>query len=214
VRVCILLLGLVLTPAAGFAVTLGQIDTFESGSTLGWSEGVSSPNPPTNIPDGGPAGIGDNYLRNQSSGTGMAGSRMILFNTGQWRGNYVAAEIDRIRVAFEVSGDVALPMRFAFEGGTQSTRFTTQAVLVPADRAWHTVEFDLGALVRISGSESVVDVLSAVQVLRILAATNPAWEGDIVAASLCIDNIEARATGVPVLPSTWGGLKHRFSPLP
>ena len=54
------------TPLA--AVTLGQQDTFSDGSTQGWSEGLVSPNPPTNIATGGPAGAGDRYLQNISSG--------------------------------------------------------------------------------------------------------------------------------------------------
>jgi hypothetical protein len=206
---------LLLLPGVTGAVTLGQIDTFENGTTLGWSEGASSPNPPANISDGGPGGTGDNYLRNQSSGTVLAGSRMIQFNTAQWTGNYVAAGIDRIRISFKVEGSQALPMRLAFQGGPLSTRFaTTEVRMIPADQTWHTVDFNLGSLTRISGSESVNDVLSDVQMLRILAATNAAWEGDIVAAALCVDDIEARHIEAPVLPTTWGGLKHRYSPHP
>src|SRR3712207_4557029 len=57
------------------AVTLGQVDTFQDGSTMNWQEGGNSPNPPTNVASGGPAGAGDRYLENDSSGGFGAGSR-------------------------------------------------------------------------------------------------------------------------------------------
>ena len=50
--------GLAIQPAN--AVTLGQIDDFEDGSTQLWSEGGRSPKPPTNVASGGPGEADDN----------------------------------------------------------------------------------------------------------------------------------------------------------
>ena len=52
------------------AIMIDQIDDFQDGTTAGWSHGnPSSPNPPANVPTGGPAGEGDAYLQNVSIGS-------------------------------------------------------------------------------------------------------------------------------------------------
>ena len=48
----------------------GFLNDFEDGTTQGWSNGGSSPNPPTNIPDGGPGGAGDAFLEERDLGGG------------------------------------------------------------------------------------------------------------------------------------------------
>ena len=63
-------------------ITLGQIDTFESGTTEGWFAGGGPmggvpPVPPTVIGDGGPGGAGDAYLQLSSNGSATAGGRLV-----------------------------------------------------------------------------------------------------------------------------------------
>ncbi len=65
---------------------VGQIDDFEDGTTMGWMEGFPSPNPPVNIASCRPAGTGDNYLQNISSGGFGPGSAQVMFNHDQWTG--------------------------------------------------------------------------------------------------------------------------------
>src|SRR5688500_16552807 len=89
--VAVLACSLLLTSTAS-AVTFGQLDNFQSGTTAGWDHGSRSDNPPTDIPTGGPAGAGDRFLRNVSQGSG-AGSRQVMFNQAQWTGNYSAAGV-------------------------------------------------------------------------------------------------------------------------
>ena len=43
---------------AAQAITLGQIDDFQDGTTQGWQEGIALANPPMNLTDGGPTGVG------------------------------------------------------------------------------------------------------------------------------------------------------------
>jgi hypothetical protein len=53
-----------LIASSSWAVTVGQVDTFEDGTTQGWVAGVLGavhPVPPANAL-GGPAGANDNYL--------------------------------------------------------------------------------------------------------------------------------------------------------
>jgi hypothetical protein len=92
---------------------VGQIDDFEDGTTMGWMEGFPSPNPPVNIASGGPAGTGDNYLQNVSSGGFGPGSAQVMFNHDQWSGNYLAAGVTEIEVQMANFGDSELFMRIA-----------------------------------------------------------------------------------------------------
>src|SRR5688500_14521637 len=66
-----------------WAVTLGQIDTFEDGTTQGWIGGLgimgNHPTPPANAL-GGLAGPNDNYLRLTSIGGGGPGGRLSVLN--------------------------------------------------------------------------------------------------------------------------------------
>ena len=191
------LCGLLMGPAAARAVVCGQVDDFENSTTMGWTEGFSTPNPPTNVAEGGPMGVGDNYLQNISSGGFGAGSRMVMFNTAQWSGDYLAAGVTRIEADMANLGATPLSMRIAIEGSL--TRYgSTVAVALPADGSWHSVTFNLTAndLSVISGVASLNDVLANVQTLRILsAAAGPAWQGDAIAATLGVDNITAEVVG-------------------
>jgi len=186
-----------LMPRAARGITCGQADDFEDGTTMGWTEGFLSPNPPTNVANGGPSGVGDNYLRNTSSGGFGAGSKLVMFNTLQWTGDYLAAGVTRIEADMANFGATALSMRIAIEGS--ATRFgSTTAVALPADGQWHSVTFDVTSadLSLIGGLATLNAVLANVQTLRILsAATGPSWQGDTIAATLGVDNITAVVVG-------------------
>jgi len=177
------------------AVVLGQVDDFEDGTVMGWVEGGLSPNPPTNVSSGGPAGLGDNFLQDVSTGLAGAGGKMVMFNQSQWAGNYLAAGVDRIDLHMRNFGATTLNMRIAIEGGVFSTKFgSTTAVVLPAGGAWTLASFGLTAsdLTLISGADSLSTVLSGVGTLRVLsAAAGPAFNGDTIAGRLGVDNITA-----------------------
>jgi hypothetical protein len=95
----------------------GQVDDFEDGTVMGWVEGLPSPNPPMNIPDGGFMGAGDAYLENSSDGGFGAGSRMVMFNNDQWNGDFNALGIPlSIRADMANFGAELLLMRVALQG--------------------------------------------------------------------------------------------------
>ncbi len=182
------------------AVTLGQVDDFEDGTVMGWTEGPLSPNPPTNQPNGGPAGLGDNYLRNISSGGFGTGSRLVMFNQTQWAGNYLAAGVTRIDLQMANFGATTLHMRIAIQGAVGTRYTSTTAVALPADGIWHSASFGLTSfdLTNVLGLASLDDVLVSVNTLRILSASaGPAWQGDVIVASLGVDNIQAAGGGGP-----------------
>src|SRR3954464_8933202 len=82
--------------AAACAVTNGQIDTFQDGTTMGWSNGL--PANLVNIDTGGPGGAGDRFLTLSADGTQGHGGRLTTFNLQQWLGNYVAQGITAIEI--------------------------------------------------------------------------------------------------------------------
>ena len=86
------LAALLMCPTLMSAVTIGPVDNFEDGTTQNWVINLlgmgSPPSPPANIPTGGPAGVGDNYLQLTSTGIlNTAGSRLVGVNyMHQWTG--------------------------------------------------------------------------------------------------------------------------------
>ncbi len=187
------LLLLIAPSGPAWAIVAGQVDDFEDGTTQAWREGVLSPNPPTNQPSGGPAGVGDNYLENVSGG-GLAGSRQIMFNQLQWSGDYVAAGVVRIDMDLANFGATELAIRIALQGALFDRFSSTQAFALPPDGQWRSASFDLteGALTQVLGVGTLEAALSGVTTLRILsAAGGPSFMGDPIFATLGVDNISA-----------------------
>jgi hypothetical protein len=182
------------------AITVGQVDDFEDGTVMGWVEGPSSPNPTTHVLTGGPAGDGDAYLENISSGGFGAGGRQVMFNSAQWDGDYLSEGVALITADMANFGQSPLAMRIAFGQGPAARSATwyvsEQAIDLPADGQWHSVEFGLSGaglscVNGACGSTSLADVLSDVTAVRIVAATSPDFQGDQIAATLGVDNISA-----------------------
>jgi hypothetical protein len=89
------------------AATIGQVDTFQDGTTMGWFVPGMSPNPPANSPTGGPGGIGDAYLALSSNGGMGPGGRLAVLNDSQWAGDYLAAGIVMISMDVQNFGSRA-----------------------------------------------------------------------------------------------------------
>lgn len=175
-------------------IALGLTNDFEDGTTQGWSNGGQSPNPPVNVPDGGPAGAGDNYLEEQSAGGGGAGSRLITFNVSpEWRGNYTAAQADLLR--FNVrnsSASETLHIRVGLSGGPDETEMaTTTAEVITTGGDWTEVLIDISAtnFTVTGGSDSVETVLSDVDEIRIYSNEAISFIGDNIVGTMDLDNI-------------------------
>lgn len=190
---CAALAGVLGSIQAGAAVTFGQVDDFQSG-TAGWQQGFISPTPPTVVATGGPAGAGDAYLQNVSSGSLGAGGKQVMMNTAQWTGNYVSAGVTRINAELANFGSNPLDMRVWISGGSLGGQFSsTDGIPLPADGHWHAVVFDLSAagMTAVSPSDTLSNVLANVTELRILSAAAPGEHGDQIAATLGADDIRA-----------------------
>lgn len=180
--------------AAGLAAAVepGQVDDFEDGTTMGWAEGFISPNPPVNIPTGGPAGAGDAYLENTSDGGTGAGSRMVMFNNAQWTGNYNALGFPpTIRANMANLGIDLLLMRVAVEGANGARYASTSWTEIPIDGMWYDVVFEMtdSTMTLVEGSGSLSATLDNVVEMRILSSFSPSWHGDQIQAVLGVDNI-------------------------
>lgn len=185
---------------ASAQIISGQVDDFQDGTVFNWQEGAS-PNPPTNIATGGPAGAGDMYLQNISSGTSGAGSKLVMFNNVQWTGNYFSTAVTQITADMANFGTLALHMRLALES-ISGTRYgsTTPQTLVADGGIWHPVTFNLTAsgMSLISGTDPLNTALTNVTQLRVLsAAAGPSFTGDIIAGNLGMDNFRAVAVPEP-----------------
>jgi hypothetical protein len=178
--------------SARATISFGQVDNFEDGTTMSWAEGGVSPNPPTNIATGGPAGLGDNYLQNLSSGGTGAGSRMIMFNNDQWTGDFVSAGVTRLDAMVRATGN-ALAVRVGILGSDGTIYVSQPAVPVPNDGAWHAAAFNLtpAGMVVVQGTGTLATVLSDVSEMRILSANAASWLGDSIVATMGFDNLTA-----------------------
>ncbi len=198
-----LALGLAATPAA--AITLGQVDSFENGTTQNWFAGggpfgAVPPVPPQLVATGGPAGAGDGFLQLTAQGGNGPGSRLVAMNAVQWSGSYAGAGIAAIAMDLINLGTSDLTIRLLLEdpalGPPLNIAVTTAAAVLPAGSGWTSVvlPLDAASLAALQGSPAAL--LGNVTLLRLIHS--PGADGpDPVAGMLGIDNITALATTVP-----------------
>lgn len=213
----VLSLGSALAPVACHAVTLGQVDTFQDGTTQNWvinPLGLGTPPSivlPTNMATGGPSGAGDRFLQLTSIGGNAAGSRLVAVNINQWAGDYLAAGIGAITMDLNNFGATDLALRLLFENPTggppTDVAFSTAAVVVPAQGGWVHAVFPITVTSLTAETGSVADALSTATWIRIFHNPAPGFGGPFngpppVVALLGVDNI----TAVAAVPEPATGL--------
>ena len=182
---------LVATPEIARALILGQTDDFQDGTAQNWGTGAG---PASNITDGGPGGSGDHYLQYTSSGGGGTDSRMVVFNSSQWQGDYNSAGITGISVDLDNLGTQALSIRLAFFVSRTTGFVTTTPVALSASANWQHTTFALTpANFTTIGSPGAFSTLLSnfTGQLRILSSSSPSLLGDSVSATIGIDNVQA-----------------------
>ena len=183
----------VVSPAARGSPILGQVNDFEAGTTLGWTNGPGATDPVnTTAAGGGPAGVDDNYVRVSARGGGGAGSRLVSYNRATpWTGNYVAAGVTAVSMDLKNFGTTPLTMRIAFQEQTTGLRFYSRTgQTLPADNAWHRMTFRLTATDLNSGT-NLTRALGRVSELRVLHSPTAAFEGAPISSSFGVDNVTA-----------------------
>jgi hypothetical protein len=194
--------------SAAFGITLGQIDDFQDGTTQGWNSGGANPNPPANAANAGPLGAGDHALSITGNGGFGPGSNLVAMNpqagfgSSQWTGNYTAAGVGLLFTTLRNPSQVPLSIRIGLVGGTSTSegRFvTTDAVVVPANSGWFTVDFPIGPAdltfsTSFTPGNPITDpavALTQVIELRIVHSVAINYRGEPIDAELLVDNIVA-----------------------
>ena len=119
--------------AAAWAVSPAEVDDFQDGTFENWTGGVSL----TNVPNGGPLGLGDRYLNVSSF------NRLATYNINQWTGDYQAAGVLDIGVDMRNPNAEPLEMRIVLFS-PNDTRYTSATPhVVPGDSQWHHYVFSL-----------------------------------------------------------------------
>lgn len=137
-RIALACAGLTL-PQGANALSLGQVDDFEDGTTQGWAVGPPHPAPPANVASGGPAGAGDNYMQLTAIGGASAGSRLAAFNISQWSGDYLAAGITGFSIDLNNLGSTDLSLRLGISDGGSNAAISG-AVTLLAGSGWTNVQ--------------------------------------------------------------------------
>ena len=185
------ILFLVITSPISFcAITIGQIDNFQSGTLQNWARGGAPP--PTSEATGGPAGVGDQFIRITSDGSGSNG-KMLVLNNFQWTGDL--SGVPSIAVDLNNLGTSELTMRLSFRdtGGAGGGGFiTSDSITLAPGGGWQNMVFDLSDLVSIGTLVPQAAFMTNVMQMRILHAPTPSTLlGEEVAATLGVDNIAA-----------------------
>ncbi len=203
---------LALVPSTLLAVTIGQTDDFEDGTTQGWVVGLLGavhPAPPSNVSTGGPAGVDDNYLLLTSLGGQGAGSRLAVINfNSQWAGDYSAAGVNAIRMSLLNLGNSDLNIRLVLEDptvGPPENVAVTDSVFLAAGSGWVEGTFSLDASDLTGLLGDVTTLLANVTALRIIHNPDPTFPGPPIAAQLGVDNITAAQVPEPASVSLIAG---------
>jgi hypothetical protein len=185
------MLGILIIPLTARALTLGQIDDFQDGTSQNWGVGVG---PVTNVASGGPAGAGDRYIQATSLGGSGPQSRMVILNSSQWLGDYVGAGITAIAMDLNNFSSQPLSMRLAFFVNSSSGYASTTPFSLAANSGWEHTSFSLNPadFTAIGSPGDFNTLLSNFNgQLRILSSTSPSLRGDSIAATLGVDNVQA-----------------------
>lgn len=174
------------------ALTLGMTDTFQDGSTEGWSSGAANPNPPFVVTSGGPAGAGDMFLQLIATGSPGAGGKLVAFSGVQWAGDYLASGVTAIAMDLNNRGATDLSLRLWVAAPDVMSQ---QPVLLKAGSGWTHVLFQLTPDA-LTGAAALA--LSNVSQLRLFHGTDAFFPGQNIATQLGMDNVSA----VPE-PQTW-----------
>jgi hypothetical protein len=202
VFVTLLLVSMLIYPRLAFPVTLGQMDTFEDGTTQNWLVGLlgaSHPAPPTNVPTGGPAGVDDNYLLLTALGGQGPGNRLTAVNVGgQWGGDYISAGVNAIAMDLRNFGSSDLSMRLSLAdpitGPPTNLAFSTVPIFLPAGGGWTPFVFPINPSDLTAEIGNANAALTNATEIRIFHSELAQFPGPAITAQLGVDNIEATTT--------------------
>lgn len=191
------LLSVVCLSATG--ATIGQIDTFSTGTANWIAPDPGNPNPPATAL-GGPGGPLDPYLQLVANGGSGPGSRLTVLNGAQWTGDFRG--ISGIAMDVRNFGPSDVYLRLLFEHMTVpftppvDLALSEDPIFLPGGGAWTHVLFpiDPGNLVALLGTAD--GALANTTTFRIFSNPNPVFGGPNngpppIVVTVGVDNIEA-----------------------
>jgi len=189
------------TPALAIPI---ETQTFEDGTTQGWVANLlgmgNHPAPPANIPDGGPFGLGDNYLLLTAFGGSGSGSKLSAINPSEWAGDYIATITSAITISVNNMGASDLFLRLAFEdptiGPPSNIAYSSDPVVVPAGSGWISILFPIDPEFLSAGLGDVETALHNTTLIRLYHSEadnfpNPGFPIESITTQLGVDNISA-----------------------
>jgi hypothetical protein len=162
------------------------------------------------VVNGGPSGAADPFMQIMANGSTSAGGRMTVFNQSQWTGNYNAAGVGSVEMDLKSLSGPALSVRIVVRDVSNDGYTSTVGFPLPADGQWHHAVFRLddASMTAIGVPPTLSQVLSGPRELRIIHSAGPAINGDMIAATLGVDNIRAspvpEPTGILILAAGAG----------
>jgi hypothetical protein len=187
---------LFMAQTTSLAIEPNQWDNFQGGTNQGWTSGAVNPNPPVVVLTGGPAGTDDSYLLVTATGNQGAGGRIAVYNQSQWTGDYLTAGVTVVSMHLNNFSTTQLSMRIVMRGAGGDF-WSVNPVVLPAQSGWQVVQFSLAAS-DLTGGANLAATLSNVTQVRIIHSVAGGYQGDIVDATLGIDNITAADNPLPV----------------
>jgi hypothetical protein len=187
---------LFMTQNTSLAIEPNQWDNFQGGTTQSWTSGAVNPNPPIVVLTGGPAGTDDVYLLLTATGNQGAGGRIAVYNQSQWAGNYLTAGVTVVSMHMNNFSTETLNMRIVMRGAGGDF-WSVNPVVLSAQSGWQVVQFSLAAS-DLTGGANLAATLGNVTQVRIIHSVAGGYQGDIVDATLGIDNITAADNPLPV----------------
>ena len=194
----LLLSACLLQPTLGWAVTLGQIDTFQDGTLQNWDAGLGGtepPFPPEIIPGGGP---GDAFMQITALGGEGPGSKISVVNrNAQWSGNYPAAGVNAITMSLKNTGPNNLQVRLVIGDVAVGSLpplnigVSTEPFFLPIGSDWVTARFPIGPGHLTAARGNVLTALANAGELRIIHNEVASFPPPPVLGRLGVDNIKA-----------------------
>lgn len=197
------------------AVTIGQFDNFEDGSLQNWTQGIN--NGLLSNGSATPTSSLGLFVETTGNTTGP-GHNLVVFNSTQWAGDYLAAGVTGIEFDALAGTLDDHFVRVAIDGAggrfvTTDIFITAPAAPFPSPISFSLAPQDLTAV----GGTDVMATLADVTQLRILHNPVAAFEGETVGADplspvvgqLFVDNITAVPEPnslVAMLPAAFAGL--------
>jgi hypothetical protein len=182
-------------------ISLTTLNDFQDGTTQSWTS-VGAGTDPLNITDIGHLGAGDNALvATSTGGLGPNANLVIQNNTAAWTGNWTTAGVAYISFWANNVGANPVTLRAGIDGAGGEFS-STNGITVPSGSGWVQVNIPVqSGDFTADGGTNIANTLAATTAVRILRSTSPSYDGEPVAATVQIDNIQPGNVPLPIVLS-------------